>query len=153
MKKNTKGKIIIGVILLIILFIGIISITIFLNNKNNTTNDTNTNTNKNNETIKNNTNKGVVEDKEIDGITFTNIKCTYDGSYSILKYTITNHNNQDINLGEYEIVVKDKDGNVLANIAPTLDYTLKKEEAYDTENIIDIDLSTAFSIELIINNN
>ena len=153
MKKNTKRNMLIGIAILIILILGGFIIKLYYNNKNNTTNDTTSKTeSKEEETLKYNTNEGVIKDKEINGITFTNITCTYDGAYSILEYTITNHSNQNINLGEYEIIVKDKNGNILANLAPTLDYELKKEESYNTGNAIDIDLSTASSIELVVNN-
>lgn len=149
MKENIKGKAIIGIVVLVVLLLGFIGVKVFYDYKNNANKDTEQ---KKETPIKYNTNEGVVQDKDIGGITFTNITCKYDGTYSVLEYTITNHTDQDINLGEYEIIVKDKQGNILANIAPTLDYNLKVEESYDTGNAIDIDLSDAYSIELVLSN-
>lgn len=95
-------------------------------------------------------NPNITEEKNIDNIIFKDIECSYDGFYSLLTYKIINKTNNTINLGEYEIVVKDKDNNILANISPSITEDLKPNEEIETGNAIDIDLSNATSMELII---
>lgn len=149
-----KKKIIIGIIILSILIFSMITIINIKRQNDEITNNTNTPTNnKQEETLKYNQNETFTEDKTVANITFTNIHCSYDGVYSLLEYTITNNNSKNLQLGEYEIIVKDKDGNILANLAPTLEYELAPSESYDTANAIDIDLTNAFSLELIIAEN
>jgi len=101
--------------------------------------------------IQYNNNEQVIGDKEINNITFTNIECSYDGNNSLLTYTITNKTKETINLGEYEITIKDKDGNILAILAPNLDQDIAPNASYDTGNSINIDLTKAYSIELNLN--
>lgn len=103
------------------------------------------------EEVKYNTNENVVKDKEINGILFTDIQCSYDGENSILTYKIVNNTTEVINLKEYEVIVKDKDGAMLAMIEPNLDQEIKPGESFDTGNAINIDLSSAYSMELNLN--
>lgn len=95
-----------------------------------------------------NTNEKVIEDKNINNITFSDIECVFDGNNSLLSYTITNNTQNPVTLGEYEIIVKDKKGTVLANLAPRLDLELKPGEAFNTGTSVNIDLSAAYEIEL-----
>ena len=99
-----------------------------------------------------NNNDKVVEDKNINNITFTNIECSYDGNNSLLSYTITNKTQAPVTLGEYEIIVKDKDGEILTNLVPQLDMELKPGESFDTGVSVNIDLSDAYEIELVLGN-
>lgn len=100
--------------------------------------------------IKQNNNKNFTEDKVINDITFTNITCTYDGVNSLLEYTITNHTDETIHLDQYEIIIKNKDNQVLANLAPSLNQDLAPEEIINTGDSINIDLTTAYSMELVL---
>ena len=103
-------------------------------------------------TIKYNTNEGIVKDKEINGILFTNIECAYDGNISLITYTIKNNTKETINLKEYEVNIKDKEGKLLAIMSPNLDKEIAPGESFDTGNSIDIDLSNAYSMELNLDN-
>lgn len=103
-------------------------------------------------TIKYNTNEEIVKDKEINGILFTNIECAYDGNISLITYTIKNNTGETINLKEYDINIKDKEGNLLAIMSPNLDKEIAPGESFDTGNSIDIDLSNAYSMELNLDN-
>lgn len=141
--KSNKKLLIIGAIT--ILLIAIVAVVIM--NKNNNKNPIDDPGKKE---IHYNTNEKVVEDKNINNIAFTDIECSYDGNSSLLKYTITNHTGKTINLGEYEIIVKDKEGNVIANLAPVLDYDIGPEKSFETGNAINIDLRKAYSIELVL---
>ena len=103
-------------------------------------------------TIKYNTNEEVVKDKEINGILFTNIECSYDGNISLITYTIKNNTGETINLKEYEVNIKDKKGNILAIMSPNLDKDIAPGDSFDTGNAINIDLSEAHSMELNLDN-
>lgn len=92
----------------------------------------------------------IEKEQNINNIIFTNIKCEYDGHISLLKYTIINKTNKIINLGTYEIIVKDKNNEILANIVNVLNQDIKQNEKIDTATSIDIDLTTANSIELVL---
>lgn len=85
----------------------------------------------------------------INGIKFTNIECNYNGYDYLIEYTIINTTNERINLTEYELIIKDKNNEVLANISPSLEISLAPNESYHTGNSINIDLSAADSIEII----
>ena len=103
---------------------------------------------KNNEKTNYNTNTGVVEDKIINNILFSDIECSFDGNYSLLTYKITNQSNETMIIGDYEITVKDKSDNVLANMVLSITEELEPNESIDSGNAIDIDLREAYQIEL-----
>lgn len=139
-----KKKVVL-IILSILFLIGIIlSILFFSNNQEDKIND-----DKDNE-ITDNISKELTKDQIINNISFTNIKCSFQGNYYLLEYTITNQNNDRVNIGEYELIVKDKDNNIIANIAPYLDIELNPNESYSTGSAIDIDLTNASSMEFVI---
>lgn len=148
--ENSKNNHKLIIIIVIILFIVIIGITIYFLLKKEPTTD-NTDTPPKQTDIKYNTNEEVTQDQNISNITFTNITCSFDGSYSLLEYTITNKTGQTINLGQYEIIVKDKDNNIIANLSPYLDQDITPNEEVATGIAIDLDLSEAQAIELVIN--
>lgn len=133
----------------IFLILGIILIVVFIQKQEKAPEEDNKNLTP--EIIYNNNDK-VVEDKNINNITFTNIECSYDGNNSLLSYTVTNKTQAPVTLGEYEIIVKDKDDKILANLVPQLDVELKPEESFDTGVSVGIDLSKAYAIELVLRN-
>lgn len=136
-KKNNSKKIISILILGLILIITVSIITIKSNN--------------NNEPIENKDNKIIenkIEDKLIDNILFSNIDYSFDGNISLLTYKITNQSSKTINLEEYEIIIKDKDNNILAIISPSILESIKPNETIETENAIDIDLKDMKTLEL-----
>lgn len=137
---NNKKSIIIGAfsILLLLIIIIIVIITINSNNNNNpTTNDP-----------AYNNNKDVISDKNINGVTFSNIKCSWDGFPSLLEYTVTNNSNQTIILANYEIIIKDKQNKIMAITVPGSNQELKIGESLNLDNILTVDLSEATKIEL-----
>ncbi len=151
MKKEKKKKILIISIILILIIIAIIILILFKFPKNTkkTQNENNiSNNDSSSQDIKYNQN--ITKDKDINGILFTNINCSYDGYFSLLTYTITNNTNETINLNEYEIMIKDKNDNILAIITPNLNQEINSKESIDTGNTINIDLTGAYSMELIL---
>ena len=147
--KNSNSRLIIGIILLVVLVIGIVGVTsvkfLHTDNKEKDTVE------EDDFGIKYNTNEDMVKDKDVGGVLFTNIECSYDGNMSLITYTIVNNTDKDINLMEYEVVVRDDGGNILTTIAPTLDRNIAPKESFDTGNAVDIDLSNAKSMELVLN--
>lgn len=95
-----------------------------------------------------NNNKDVINDKEIKDVTFTNIECTFDGFRSLLSYTIINNSKKSIILEDYELIIKDKNDNILAIMVPGDTSELKPKESIDIGNAIDIDLTKASKLEL-----
>ena len=146
-KKNNKiNPLLIPIIIIIILIIGFKLLpTQKKENKTNLSKETTT-------IEKHNTNEKVIEDKTINNIKFTDIDCVYDGNYSIITYKIINTGNTTVNLSEYELIVKDKEGNIITNILPDIDKNLQPNEEYETGNTINMDLSKAYSIEIQIDN-
>lgn len=145
-KREKKTNIIWFICLLIFILATSLFISIRVLNKKDITD--NEKDNNQNENIIYNTNKDVINDKEIDNVKFTNIECYFDEFNSLLSYTITNNNKNSIILGDYELIVKDKDNNILAIMVPGDTKELKSNESIDIENIIDIDLTKAYKLEL-----
>lgn len=135
-QKNNRTRNLIGILffLIIVLVVVLIFGKVFKNDNND--NDTN------------NKNENAISDKVIDNVSFSNIHCSYDGFRSLLKYTVTNNGSTSVMLEDYEIVVKDSSGTVLAIMVPGGSEELKPGEEIDTGNSIDIDLSDVSDIEL-----
>ena len=136
---RSKSKWLVGILILVILVLGGIFIiaNIYVNNGKEALDDTT-----------NDINDKFFGNKAIGDVTLSNIKCSFDGNVSLLEYTITNNGNKSVILGDYEIIVKDADKNVIAILVSGADYELKPGEEFDTGNVIDLDLSKVNSIEL-----
>ena len=137
------------VILIILLMGGLIVGLNYFKNGSNKKKDIINESNKVNESnIKYNTNENFIKDKVSGDISFTNIECVYDGENSLLKYTITNNGDTNVKLNEYEVVVKDKNEEVLAVLVTILDEEIAPKKSYEAGNAIDIDLTDAYILEL-----
>jgi energy-converting hydrogenase Eha subunit H len=142
MSKRKKIMLGISIVLLILLIVVILIFNIASNNNKDTEED-----------VKGyNTNKGIVGDKEVKGITFTDIECKLEEEETLISYKITNTTNKIVNIGEYELVIKDKDGQVLTTVVPNLDYELKSNEVYEMSNSININLEDGYEIEFNLDN-
>lgn len=96
-----------------------------------------------------NKNESFLKQKNVDGILFKNIKCSYDGKDSLIKYVIVNDTNKKIYLNNYDIVVKDKNKKHLIKIAAGFNKEIKpKEEIEQASSVVGIDLSDAYYMEL-----
>lgn len=147
-KKKEKMPIIWSVSVLFCILLFLISLFIGIKSFNKEKEPNNKIDNNQTENIIYNDNKDVTSDKEIDNVIFTNIECSFDGFSSLLTYTITNNNKKSIVLEDYELIIKDKDDNILAIMVPGDTSKLKSKESIDIENAIDIDLTKAFKLEL-----
>lgn len=144
-KKKEKMPIIWGVGIFLCILLFLISLFIGIKSFNK---DENTNINNNNDDIIYNENEDVIGDKKLGNVSFTNIECSFDGFNSLLTYTITNNGKDSIILSDYELIVKDKDNNILAIMVPGDTSELKSKESLDIGNAIDINLTKASKLEL-----
>lgn len=151
-QKNSSTLLTVVLILLIIILVAVLIMgKAFTNSKEELSETPNNGENTNNTVDENaiyNTNEDVIGDKILGDITFTNIECSFDGNRSLLEYTIINNGNKAVKLGNYELVVKDEEKNIIAILVPSANYELKPGEEYNTGNAIDINLSKVHSIEL-----
>lgn len=103
---------------------------------------------KDEEHLEYNTNKKFLADKKIEDLSFENIKCSYNGSDSILSYVIVNTSDKTVHLDEYEIVIKDDKNKVLATINPNYDYDLEAKAKFETSNSVSVDLTKASKFDI-----
>ena len=94
MKKSLK-------ILIISLIVLIVGILVFLIIKNKS-NDNNNEVKKSN--IIYNDNIGIVEDKVINNVLFTDISCGIEDGNTTIKYKVVNNNSESITLGDYKLI-------------------------------------------------
>jgi len=97
--------------------------------------------------------EGVISDKEVNGITFTSITCEWDGVNSNLFYTITNINDEVVNLGDYVIEVYDINNELLDSFNVSLDYDLEIGVEYREVISTAVNLSEVYSIEFKLSDN
>lgn len=109
MESSSKKRlfIILGTILLLLI---VIILVIYLTN--NSKKDKNP---KEEEKIIANTNEGVIQDQEIDGLSLTQTSLVYQNGISTLKTLVTNTSNESYYLEEFQIIVKDEQGNNIIN--------------------------------------
>jgi hypothetical protein len=104
------------------------------------------------EEIKYNKNESFIEDKVVKGIMFKNIECIYDGKDSTVSYTMINKTTDKIYLNNYDIIIKDKNGNRLIKIAVHISDAINPLESLNrVDRVVGIDLTDAYEMELIIN--
>ena len=94
-----------------------------------------------------NTNEGVIKDQEIDGLKMTNTSLIYENGISTLITEVSNNTGVDYNLNEFNIIVKDANGNVITTLKGYVGGTIPNGEARTINTSSDLDLSKATSIE------
>lgn len=105
----------------------------------------------NTEEGKQNVRQEIIQSKEIDGITFTNINCYYDGKNTNISYTITNTTDNLIKIDKYKIEVYDDTNKKIKTLNPYLGRELTPGEEYNELISTSFDLSSAYSIEIFLN--
>ena len=98
-----------------------------------------------------NTNKDVIKDQEVDGLKMTNTTLIYENGISTLITEVSNNTGTDYHLNEFNITVKDKDGNVMSNLKGYVGGTIPNGETRTINTSSDLDLSKATSIEYSVN--
>ena len=97
--------------------------------------------------VKTNTEENVVKDQEVDGLKMTNTSLTITNGISTLVTEVSNNTGSDYQLEEFTIIIKDKDGNVLATIPGYVGDVIENGSTKTIDSSIDIDLSNASSVE------
>ena len=143
-KFSIKSIIKVAIVLLCLLvFIGIIIIVVKKEGLNNINNSKDIIYNKNN---------NFLRDHKVIGIVFKDIRCTYDGSNSLISYTIVNETSNKINLYNYEILIKDKNKKILTRIEFYYnDSLLPNKEIEISNSVVGVDLSDAHYMNLKLN--
>ncbi len=109
---------------------------------------------KNNTKITYNKNESFQQKQVKNDLTFDNIKCSYDGKDSLISYTITNETDKEINMKNYEVLVKDENDNVITRIFINFNGKLAPREKKEALNsVLNTDLTNAKKMELNININ
>ena len=106
------------------------------NKKNNTKDD-----------VKVNTEENVIKDQTFEGLTFTNTSLTTTNGVSTLITEVSNSTGSDYTLEEFTITIKNKAGEVITTIPGYVGDVIKNGETRTINSSIDIDLSSASSIE------
>ena len=106
------------------------------NKKNNTKDD-----------VKVNTEENVIKDQTFEGLTFTNTSLSTTNGVSTLITEVSNSTGSDYTLEEFTITIKNKDGEVITTIPGYVGDVIKNGETRTINSSIDIDLSSASSIE------
>lgn len=111
--------------------------------KNNDAND-----NKSKETkTEYNTNEGVVEDKEVEGLKLTNTSLKTSENYSTLVTSVSNPTKEDKYVRIFNIFVKDKDGNTIITLQGYVGGVVPAGETRNITSNVDMDLSKAYKVE------
>jgi len=132
------------IIFILVILIAIVSI-IFINSKK--TNDKD-NDIKENEIITNN-NKGVVENKIVSDVLFSNIKYTFDGENTKVEFSITNNKEKAIKLNRFNINTYDKDDNLIKTIKCVSKTVISPGTTVNNYEVeIGLDLSNAYSMKI-----
>lgn len=97
--------------------------------------------------VKVNTEENVIKDQTFEGLTFTNTSLTTTNGVSTLITEVSNSTGEDYTLEEFTITIKNKDGEVITTIPGYVGDVIKNGETRTINSSIDIDLSSASSIE------
>lgn len=150
------------IIILVVVVLVIVAAVIFLSNGGKKGNENNANTNQGNKTnntndindpnstgneLKPNTNEGVVGDKIIEGLKFTNSSLVTSEAGSNLITLVTNTTDTNIEVRIIDIIVKDKDGKLLVNMQGYVGGSIPAYDSREVYSSVDMDLSSATDIE------
>jgi len=94
-----------------------------------------------------NTEPDVIKDQTFDGLTMSNTSLITTDGKSTLVTEVSNNTGADYYLNQFIIIVKDGNGNILANIPGYVGSVIPNGETRVINSDIDTDLSSAKSIE------
>ena len=97
--------------------------------------------------IKVNTEENVVKDQEVEGIQMTNASMITEDGLTTFQTKVTNNTGSDYTLNEYNIIVKDKEGNIIKTIPGYVGSTIKVGETKELKSTTNADMSKAYSVE------
>lgn len=99
------------------------------------------------EKFENNINPGVIEDKELDGLKFTNTALICSETSSKLTTVVQNMTNRDIKVRIFDIFVKDKDGDLIVTLQGYVGGEVPGNNAREIVTNVDMNLIDAYDIE------
>ena len=151
MKNKKRNILIILLIILILLAISIIIAVKTLSSNNESNKDPEIEIPDPDEGIYNNRQE-IIQSQEVNGITFTNIECYWDGTNTNISYTVTNTTDQTINIGKYKIEAYDDTDTKIYSLSPYLGQDLAPGAEYKEIISTADNLSEAYSIKISLNN-
>ena len=90
---------------------------------------------------------GVLPEKEVNGMKFSNASISYVDDMSTFVGEVKNTTNQDIAMDIFEIVLKDKDGNVITSIPAYVTDKLEAGKTMPVVATINMDLTNVYDVE------
>lgn len=143
--KNCLNKnnylVIIGILLIVLIVV------IAFNKKDDLSDKKNNNKDKNNVVEVANNNPGVVDDKEQDGLSFTNTMLLTSNNKSTLTTLVSNLTESDIDVRIFEIYIKDKTGNLMVTLQGYVGDVVPVGESREIVSYVDMNLKDAFNVE------
>ena len=97
-----------------------------------------------------NTNEDVIKDQTVESFSFENTSLVYHEGTTTLETVVTNTMDTDQTLQEFQIIVKDKDDNVMITLVGFVGSTIKAGESKVISSNCGEDLTKAASIEYVV---
>lgn len=95
-----------------------------------------------------NTNEGIVKNQKFKDLDFTSTSISYvKGTGSTFKVKVTNNTDNTINVDSIDIILKDKDGNVITTLNTFLGGSIEPMQENLIKTTTKDDLTKAYSVE------
>lgn len=93
------------------------------------------------------TNENEISDKVLDDFSFTNTNIVKENGVSTITIQVTNNSNEDKNIEQFKIIIKNKDGEVVKQTIGYIGGVIKSKETKTIITSIALDLSDVYDIE------
>lgn len=95
-----------------------------------------------------NTNEGIIKNQKFKDLDFTSTSISYvKGTGSTFKVKVTNNTDNTINIDSIDIILKDKDGNVITTLNTFLGGSIEPMQENLVKTTTKDDLTKAYSVE------
>ncbi|MBE6159925.1 MAG: hypothetical protein E7157_02635 [Lactobacillales bacterium] len=94
-----------------------------------------------------NTNEGVIEDKEVEGLKLTNTSLVSTKNGATLVTAVTNPTKEDKEVRIFNIYVKDKEGNTIVTLQGYVGGVVPAGETREITSNVDMNLDKAHKVE------
>lgn len=92
-------------------------------------------------------NENEISDKVLDDFSFTNTSIVKENGVSTITIQVTNNSNEDKNIEQFKIIIKNKDGEVVKQTIGYIGGIIKSKETKTIITSIALDLTDAYDIE------
>lgn len=92
-------------------------------------------------------NENEISDKVLDDFSFTNTSIVKENGVSTITIQVTNNSNEDKNVEQFKIIIKNKDGEVVKQTIGYIGGVIKSKETKTIITSIALDLTDAYDIE------